>query len=106
MATTGLASTRDLPQSAKVRICNGAAIPEGELEFAADVRRVHFQNDDEREYRVRFWHPTNEENTAIEVVLRSLETITISLKENDEFVYRIIGPGIEKFTGPGGPIRN
>jgi hypothetical protein len=106
MATTGLAQLRE---SAKVRIVKGEPHPHGEVEVAPDFGRVHFQNEDEKEYVLRFWHPESAEKTGIDIVLRSLETITIAIKKDDEFLYSVIGIGIggdRVATGPGGPIKN
>jgi hypothetical protein len=106
MATTGLAH---LPHSAKIRIVKGEPHPHGEVEVAPDFGRVHFQNEDDKEYLLRFWHPTGDEKTGIDVVLHSLATITIAIKKDDEFLYSVISIGISGdrvATGPGGPIRN
>ena len=104
MATTGLAH---LPHSAKIRIVKGESHPYGEVEVAPDFGRVHFQNEDDREYLLQFWRPDLGEKTAIDVVLRSLETITIAIKKDDEFLYNIVSLGGDRVaTGPGGPIRN
>lgn len=111
MATTGAAKAKQatLPRSATVTIRNGTATPFGEIEVAPDVGRVHFKNKDDRECRLRFTR--GDDDPGIDIVLTAGQTLTISIKRDDVFQYRVVRvqtPGLQYVEegGGGGTIRN
>ena len=96
-----------LPQFEKIRVSDSLPHPKGEVEVAPDIGRIAFQNEDNKEYRIRFWSKDGGEKTAIDIVLRSLETIIVVIKQYDEFFYYVVEEGGHKrMDAPGGPIRN
>lgn len=96
-----------LPQFEKILVSDSSAHPKGEVEVAPGVGRIAFQNEDNKEYRIRFWSKDAGEKTAIDIVLRALETITVAIKQDDEFLYYVVAEdGHKKMDAPGGPIRN
>ena len=99
---------RRLPEFARIRIRDGVAEPGGEVEVEPDIGRVYFQNEDNRDYRIRFWRAENGEQSGIDVLLRSFETIAIVIKRDDEFQYQIVSSHhrTEMPSGPGGSIKN
>ena len=96
-----------LPQFEKIRVSNSSPHPRGEVEVAPDIGRIAFQNEDNKEYRLRFWSKEGGKKTSIDIVLRALETITVAIKQHDEFLYFVVGEdgGIQD-DAPAGPIRN
>jgi hypothetical protein len=96
-----------LPQFEKIRVADSLTQPNGEVEVAPGVGRIAFQNEDNKEYRIRFWSKDGGEKTAIDIVLRALETITVAIKQDDEFFYYVVEEdGHKRMEAPGGPIRN
>lgn len=95
-----------LPQFEKIRVEHSYPDPKDEVEVAPGVGRIAFQNEDNTEYRIRFWSKGGEKN-AIDIVLRALETITVAIKQDDEFFYYVVSKDGDKLMeGPGGPIKN
>lgn len=97
-----------LPQFEKISVADSLPHPKGEVEVAPGVGRIAFQNEDNKEYRIRFWSKDGGEKSAIDIVLRALETITVAIKQDDEFLYYVVDQDGRETTmdAPGGPIRN
>lgn len=109
MASTGVAKAKSpLPKSATITIHKGQTVPHGEVEVTPDGGRIHFKNKDKKEYRLRLFLPGTEASRGIDVFVPSLGIVTIVIKKDDEFFYRVVPiHGLDEFeTGPGGPIRN
>ena len=107
MATTGAAKGKSpLPKSATIIIHKGQTAPHGEVEVTPDGGRVHFTNEDKKEYRLRLW-PVMEPSKSIDILVPTHGTLTILIRKDDEFLYRLVTiHGEEMVAGPGGPIRN
>ena len=106
METTGAARAKQLPHSASITIHHGAPKPDGLVEVAPDIGRVHFKNKDKKSYRIRFSREKTELSPGINIVLPPEGTITVSIRKDDEFFYMVIPFG-KVFDGKGGgPIRN
>jgi hypothetical protein len=101
------AKVKNLPKSATIKIIDQTAVPPGEVEVMPDVGRVHFKNEDSKEYKIRLWRPGTEPHFGIELVLAPNGTITIVIRKDDEFNYSIMSKtgGMETGRG-GGPIKN
>jgi hypothetical protein len=96
-----------LPKSATITIKHQDPIPPGEVEVMPDVGRVHFKNEDGKEYKIRLWRLGTEPNFGIELVLAPNGTITIVIRKDDEFNYTIMSKnGIMDTGHGGGPIKN
>jgi hypothetical protein len=109
MASSAVAKAKmkTLPKSATIKIINQTAVPSGEVEVMPDVGRVHFKNEDGKEYKIRLWRLGTEPHFGIELVLAPNGTITIVIRKDDEFNYSITSKnGIMDTGHGGGPIKN
>ena len=110
MATTGTtkAEQSSLPQSATITIRAQQPYPSGEVEVTPDGGRIHFQNEDQEEYRLRLWKPKTDANAGIDVLLPAAGRVTILIKTNDEFQYSVmhIDAELAMSGNGGGPIKN
>ncbi len=80
----------------------------GEVEVTPDGGRVHFENKDKKEYRLRLWKPKTEPNAGIDLLLPAGGRVTVVIKKKDEYEYGVIhidGGTVESGNG-GGPIKN
>jgi hypothetical protein len=101
------AKVKSLPKSATIKIIDQAPVPSGEVEVMPDVGRVHFKNEDSKEYKIRLWRIGTEPHFGIELVLAPNGTITIAIRKDDEFSYTIMTKnGIMENGRGGGPIKN
>jgi hypothetical protein len=101
------AKVKNLPKSATIKITDQTAVPPGEVEVMPDVGRVHFRNEDSKEYKIRLWRPGTEPQFGIELVLAPNGTITIVIRKDDEFNYSIMSKTGNMEDGHGGgPIKN
>ena len=101
------AKVKDLPKSATIKIKDQNPAPSGEVEVLPDVGRVHFKNEDGKEYRIRLWRVGSDPNIGIELVLPPNGTISIVIRKEDEFDYTIMSKtGIMENGHGGGPIKN
>jgi len=108
--TTGTAEAKHstLPEFATITINEQKPYPPGTVEVAPDVGRVHFENKDKKEYRLRLWKPKTEPNAGIDILLPAGGRVTVVIKKLDEYEYSVIqidGGGAATGNG-GGPIRN
>ncbi len=110
MATTGTAKAKQvtLPRSATITIRDQEPSPAGEVEVTPEGGRVHFDNEDKKEYRLRLWKPRTDPNAGIDILLPAGGCITVVIKKRDEYRYSVIGiAGGDADTGSGGgPIKN
>ena len=110
MATTGTAKAKQtsLPRSATITIRDQTPYPDGQVEVAPWTGRVHFENKDKKEYRLRFWKPDTEPLAGIDVLLPAKGRVTVMIKKKDEYHYGIFpAEGDEVSSGRGGgPIIN
>jgi hypothetical protein len=108
--TTAAAKAKvvSLPKSAKILVRHGAPHPSGEVEVAPNIGRVHFDNRDRKEYRLRLWRKDTDPNLGIDIFLGPRKTLTIVIKTDDVFFYSLhkINGDIVETGGGGGPIRN
>jgi hypothetical protein len=97
-----------LPKAASVIIEGQQPIPGGEVEVTPDGGRVIFLNEDNFDYRLRLFKPETEPAAGIDVLVPAKGRMTVLIKENDEFMYKILNlDGSEVTTGGGGgPIKN
>jgi hypothetical protein len=97
-----------LPQSATITIRDQHPHPSGEVEVTPDGGRVHFENKDKKEYRLRLWRPKTAPNAGIDILLPASGCVTVVIKKRDEYYYSVIhidGGTVESGHG-GGPIIN
>ena len=82
--------------------------PAGEVEVAPWMGRVHFENKDKKEYRLRFWKPNTPPLAGIDILLPARGRVTLMIKKKDEFQYGVFHvDGDEAALGKGGgPIIN
>jgi hypothetical protein len=113
MASTAVAKAKvkSLPKSAIIKIKDQKPTPPGEVEVMPDVGRVHFKNEDGKEYRIRLWRvgpdSNSDSNIGIELVLPPNGTISIVIRKDDEFNYLVMSKaGIAETGHGGGPIKN
>jgi hypothetical protein len=105
---------RALPQSATITICDQEATPNCEVEVKPNVGRIQFVNQDEADYRLRFWKQDTPAMDGIDVVLVAGGTLTIAIKTDDSFYFAVLSDAgltkdgfetdIERYAN--GPIRN
>ena len=105
---------RALPKSATITIYDQEATPNSEVEVEPNVGRIQFVNQDETDYRLRFWKQNTPAINGIDVVLVARGTLTIAIKTNDSFYFAVLNDAgltkdgfetdIERFAN--GPIRN
>jgi hypothetical protein len=108
VATTGAARAKDLPRSATITIRDQKPHPSGEVEVTPEGGRIHFQNKDEKAYRVRFWKVGTESDDGIDILVPAEARITVMIKKGDEFHFSVMPiPGGNAANGQGGgPIKN
>jgi hypothetical protein len=108
--TTGAARAKEtsLPRSATITIRDQKPNPSGEVEVTPEGGRVHFQNKDKKDYRLRLWKPKTDPNEGIDILLRANGSVTVVIKAKDEYHYGVmhLASG-DTFNGTGGgPIKN
>ena len=110
MATTGAAKAREkaLPRSATIKIREQAPNPCGKVEVAPWTGKVHFVNQDKKEYRLRFFKQGTEPLHGIDIMLPPNGTVTVGIKPGDEYHYGVYpSKGEAAAMGKGGgPIIN
>ena len=110
MATPGAAKAKEkaLPRSATIKIRNQAPNPSGKVEVAPWIGRVHFVNQDKKEYRLRFFKPDTEPLKGIDILIPAKGRVSVGIKPGDEYhfgVYPSKGDVAALGKG-GGPIIN
>ena len=108
MATPGTARAKEkqLPRSATITIHKQAPTPKGVVEVTPNSGRVHFKNKDKKSYRLRFFRKDAESSTGIDMLLPAKGTLTVLIRQGDEFHY-IVFPLARILNGiGGGPIIN
>lgn len=108
MATPGTARAKEkqLPRSATIIIHNLAPKPKGRVEVTPDNGRIHFKNKDKKSYRLRLFRKDAESSTSIDMLLPAKGTLTVLIRQGDEFFY-IVFPNEKVLNGiGGGPIVN
>jgi hypothetical protein len=107
METTGAAEARQLPQSATIIIRNQKPDDPCEVEVTPKAGLVHFENLDDREYRLRLYKPDERPLAGIDILLPAGGRATVVIKRDDVFLYTIVDLTDELSVGNGGgPIRN
>ena len=110
MATTGTTKAEEssLPRSATITIREQEPCPSDTVEVTPHGGRVHFENEDEQEYRIRFWKPKTDANAGIDILLPARGRVTLVIKRNDEFQYSVMKIDNENaMSGKGGgPVVN
>jgi hypothetical protein len=110
VATTGTARAQEkaLPRSATIKIRNQEPHPSGKVEVAPWTGRVHFVNQEKKEYRIRFYKPDTEPLEGIDILLPARGRVTVMIKQGDEFLYGILRSPIDRVVlgKGGGPIVN
>ncbi len=110
MATTGAARAKEttLPRSATIKIRDQAPSPCGKVEVAPWTGRVHFVNQDKKEYRLRFFKENTEPLKGIDILIPAKGRVTVGIKPGDEFHYGVYPPKGDTVTlgRGGGPIIN
>jgi hypothetical protein len=97
-----------LPKAASIIIQDQNPIPRGEVEVTPDGGRIIFLNEDNCDYRLRLFKPETEPAAGIDVLLPANGRMTVLIKEDDEFLYKILHlDGTVAMSGAGGgPIKN
>lgn len=97
-----------LPESAVITIHDQEPDPSGEVEVTPYGGRIHFQNADDKEYRLRFWKTGTDVNSGIDILLPAGERVTVVINKDDVFSYSFRDIGDSKVASGkgGGPIRN
>lgn len=111
MAMTGTekAEESSLPSSATITICDQEPDTKKRVEVTPNGGRIHFQNEDQKDYAIRFWKTGMIETSGIDIVLPAGGSITVAIKQDDEFGYSVMlfDNGGKVSTGKGGgPIGN
>ena len=109
MATTGAAKTKEksLPRSATIKIRNQEPKPRGKVEVAPWTGRVRFLNQDKKDYRLRFYKPDTNPLEGIDILLAARGSVTVLIKQGDEFFYGVLPKDDRVSLGKGGgPIVN
>lgn len=110
MATTGAARAKEkaLPRSVIIRISKQRPSPSGKVEVAPWTGRVHFVNQDKKEYRIRLYKPGTEPLGGIDILLPAMGRVTVMIKQGDEFLYGVLRSPIDRVVlgKGGGPIIN
>ena len=108
MAMTGTTKAEEctLPESATITIRDQQPDPCGEVEVTPNGGRIHFQNEDDRDYRLRFWKAETKETEGIDILLGARASVTVVIKKDDVFSYSV--GDIDKVASGkgGGPIKN
>lgn len=111
MAMTGTEKAQEssLPKTETITIRDQQPNTMDRVEVTPNGGRIHFQNEDQEDYAIRFWNTGMEETSGIDIVLPAGGSITVSIKQDDEFGYNVIcfDEGEKVSTGKGGgPIGN
>ena len=109
MATTGARKARQvLPKSATITIQHQAPRPNGMVEVSPEGGRIHFENKDKEDYRLRLRKPKSDPAAGIDLFLPAGGRITILIKKNDEFDYSVMATDVVLAANGhgGGPIKN
>ncbi len=110
MAMTGTTKAEEstLPESATITIRDQQPDPCGEVEVTPNGGRVHFQNEDDKEYRLRFWKTERNATDGIDILLPAGARVTVVINKDDVFSYGVGDiDGSKVSTGKGGgPIKN
>lgn len=108
MDTIGTAKAT-LPLYATITIVNGMPDLNGQtVEVTPNGGRVHFQNEDDKAYRLRLWK-LGDEKSSIDILLPAGGRISVMINKDQEFQYRIVNFNdldIVKTGAGGGGIRN
>lgn len=108
MDTTGAARAeqKKLPRSATITIHAQAPKPKGVVEVTPNNGRVNFKNLDKKDYRLRFSKEESQFSSGIDFLLPAKGTLTVVIKEHDEWLYKVfVYPELMNGVG-GGPIKN
>jgi hypothetical protein len=105
--TTGVAEARYLPEFAIITIRDKKPCPADEVEVTPNAGKVHFDNEDDREYRLRLYKPDTDPVAGIDILLTARGRSTVVIKKDDVFSYLILDLSGDMSSGNGGgPIRN
>ena len=114
-AATKTQRETSLPSSQTITVQNHKASPGGEVEVEPNIGRIHFVNQDDTDYRLRFWKEgTTRLQGSMDIVLPAAGTITVAIKTGDAFRYLVLddqgkdsgGLDADSGGGGGGPIKN
>ena len=106
MESTGTKQS-PLPESATIKIYDQVPDPCGEVEVTPKGGRVHFENQDAKEYRLRLYKPGTDPLKGIDILLPANGRVTVIIKRYDEYQYSVVDVIDEISSGKGGgPIRN
>jgi hypothetical protein len=108
MSAATRAKQSTLPRSATITVRNQEPHPCGEVEVTPHGGRIHFENKDKKEYRLRLWRSKSEPSAGIDILLPAAGRATVVIRRHDEFHYSVLHiDGEEVMTGKGGgPIKN
>jgi hypothetical protein len=96
-----------LPQSATITIHDGKPYPHTKVEVTPKGGRIHFENHDNVEYRLRLFKPKTKALKGIDILLPAKGTVTVVIKKLDIFMYAVVDLIDELASGRGGgPIQN
>jgi len=96
-----------LPQSATITIRDGKPYPHTKVEVTPKGGRIHFENLDDRGYRLRLFKPRTKALKGIDILLPAKGTVTVIIKKFDIFMYAVVDLIDEVASGRGGgPIQN
>jgi hypothetical protein len=106
--TTRAEEESTLPESATICIRKQELYPPGEVEVTPYGGRIHFQNEDDNEYRLRFWKTETDPDAGIDILLPAGGRVTVVINKNDVFSYSFRDIGDSKVASGkgGGPIKN
>lgn len=96
-----------LPESATITIRDGKPCPDDAVEVTPKAGRIHFENEDNKEYRLRLYKPNTKALEGIDILLPPKGTVTVVIKKHDVFLYSVVDLIDELASGRGGgPIQN
>src|SRR5258708_24750945 len=87
MTGTTRAEESTLPEAATITIRDQQPDPCGEVEVTPNGGRVHFKNEDDKEYRLRFWKTERDVTDGIDILLPAGGRVTVVINKDDVFSY-------------------
>ena len=94
-------------RSATIKIHDRYPDPSGLVLVLAGIGKIHFKNEDGKEYRVLIWSKGSEEKFCIEFVLPPHGAITLTARIDEELHYKVLDKTGTVATGHGGgPIKS
>ena len=95
-----------LPKSKTIIISHGKPDPSDTVEVTPKAGRIHFENKDKADHRLRFWRQKTKSNKGIDILLPAGKNITVVIKKDDAFNYGVTTTKNLIINATYGPIKN